>query len=186
MPDGSALLDIRPDGAQWRWASVPVANARVGLAVGIAAISGGWKVYISLPDDPTSNALEIIGLAKTRDPPDSAGTPAGLILHVSVSPTPREGTQANYTVAVTDASATPIDQAVVSLHNFTAAGADEMHTQNTAAGRAVFQNITLHSKRTTDTIGGGGDGPVRQITIVTRPSLAVTKDGFASVQMNLL
>lgn len=186
MPDGTAMLDIRPDGSQWRWASVPVSGARAGLAVGLTAISGAWKLYISLPDDPTSNALEIVGLTNTRDPPDTAGTTPGAILHVTISPAPREGTQLAYTVTVMDASATPVEQAAVSLHNFTASGADDIHTQSTVAGKATLQNITLHSKRITDTIGGGGDGPLHQITIVTRPNLTVSKDGFATVQMNLL
>ena len=188
IPDGTALLDIRPDGSQWRWATVPVANARVGLAVGIAAISGGWKLYISLPDDPTSSALEIIGLTNTRDPPDPTGTPLGLILQVSILPTPREGIQLTYTVMVTDASATPIEQATVKLHNYTASGADDIHTQVTAAGKAALQNITLHSKRVTVTIpvGDGPDGSMKQVTNITRPSLAVSKDGYATVQRSLL
>ena len=67
MPNGNAQLDIKPDGLDWQWSYVPPERAREALACGLAAISGGWKLYVSLPDDPNSNVLEIIGLTKTPD-----------------------------------------------------------------------------------------------------------------------
>jgi hypothetical protein len=65
LPNGGADLDIRPDGLNWQWTHVPPERAREALACGLAAISGGWKVYVSLPDDPNSNSLEIVGLTNT-------------------------------------------------------------------------------------------------------------------------
>jgi hypothetical protein len=188
MPDGTALLDIKPDGSLWRWANVPATGARVALAVGIAAISGGWKLYISLPDDPTSNALEIIGLTNTRDRPDPAGPTPGSVLQVTISPPQKAGTKLTYTVKVTDASASPVDQAAVSLHNYTASGADEIHTQNTQGGTATFQNITLRAKTVNQHIvtGTGRDRETETITVVTSPTLTVSKDGYDTVKKNLL
>jgi hypothetical protein len=167
MPDGTAQLDISPDGSPWRWTIVPAAIARVDLAVGIAAISGGWKLYVSLPDDHTSNALEIIGLSKTRDLSDSTNSP-GFVFQVSISPTPRLGTPLSYTVMVTDASNTPVDQATVSLHNYVA-GADDIHTKNTVGGIAIFANITLSYL----TLG------------FQPPNLTVSKDSFVTYSKDL-
>jgi hypothetical protein len=67
MPGGIAQLDIRPDGQSWGWYTSTPDRAREALACGLSAIAGGWKVYISLPDDPSSDVLEIIGVSKTRD-----------------------------------------------------------------------------------------------------------------------
>jgi hypothetical protein len=67
MPGGITQLDIRPDGQDWHWYVSTPDRAREALACGLTAMSGGWKVYISLPDDPNSNVLEIIGISKTRD-----------------------------------------------------------------------------------------------------------------------
>lgn len=65
MPNGNAQLDIRPDGLDWQWTSVPPERAREALACGLSAIAGGWKLYVSLPDDPNSSSLEIVGLTNT-------------------------------------------------------------------------------------------------------------------------
>ena len=67
--DGTAVLDIKPDGMDWMWSHSPHGRGREALACALAAISGGWKLYIALPDDPVSIALEIIGLSKTPDIP---------------------------------------------------------------------------------------------------------------------
>ena len=64
---GRVDLDIKPDGLDWQWSFAPPERAREALAIGLTAISGGWKLYISLPDDPNSNDLEIIGLVKAPD-----------------------------------------------------------------------------------------------------------------------
>ena len=66
-PNGSVMLDVKPTGLDWHWGTVPPERAHEALACGLAAISGGWKLYISLPDDPASYVLEIIGLTKTPD-----------------------------------------------------------------------------------------------------------------------
>lgn len=63
--DGTAVLDIKPDGQDWQWTHSPPGRGREALACALAAISGGWKLYVSLPDDPSSIALETIGLSKT-------------------------------------------------------------------------------------------------------------------------
>lgn len=65
--DGTAVLDIKPDGQGWQWIQGPPARGREALACGLAAIAGGWKLYVALPDDPNSIVLEIIGLSKTPD-----------------------------------------------------------------------------------------------------------------------
>ena len=69
MPNGDAQLDIRPVGLNWQWSTVPANRAGQALACGIAAISGGRKLYLALPDDPASGVLEIIGLSSIRDLP---------------------------------------------------------------------------------------------------------------------
>ena len=182
MPNGTALLDIKPDGSQWRWATVPADRARMAMACGIAAITGGWKLYVSLPDDPMSNALEIVGLSKTADRAEPAGEAPKALLHVVVSPPPHTRTPDTYTVKVTDSSATPVEQATVTLHNYSSNGADDVHTQNTdGAGVATFPNETLRSKTTTRPIGEG-----ERVTTVTPPKLTVYKDGFDTVRINLL
>jgi hypothetical protein len=65
--DGTAVLDIKPDGQDWQWSHSPPGRGREALACALAAISGGWKLYVALPDDPNSIVLEIIGLTKTPD-----------------------------------------------------------------------------------------------------------------------
>jgi hypothetical protein len=67
MPNGGAQLDIKPDGLDWQWTQVPADRARQGLACALAAIDGRWKMYVSLPDDPNSISLEIVGLSNTPD-----------------------------------------------------------------------------------------------------------------------
>lgn len=64
---GNADLDIKPEGLDWQWSTVPPERAREALAIGLTAISGGWKLYISLPDDPNSNVLETVGLVRDPD-----------------------------------------------------------------------------------------------------------------------
>jgi hypothetical protein len=66
-PDGQAQLDIKPDGQGWQWSFVPPARAREALACALTAISGGWKLVITLPDDPNSQVLENVGVTKTPD-----------------------------------------------------------------------------------------------------------------------
>ena len=67
MPNGGVQLDIKPDGLDWHWGIVPPERAREALACALAALSGGWKLYISLSDDPDTYNLEIIGLTNTPD-----------------------------------------------------------------------------------------------------------------------
>jgi hypothetical protein len=63
LPNGYAQLDIRPEGHDWQWSYAPPERAREALACGLTAIAGGWKLYVSLPDDQNSDTLEIIGLS---------------------------------------------------------------------------------------------------------------------------
>ena len=62
-----AVLDIKPDGQDWQWTHSPPARGREALACGLAAIAGGWKLWVALPDDPNSIVLEVIGLTRTPD-----------------------------------------------------------------------------------------------------------------------
>jgi hypothetical protein len=70
LPKGGALLDIKPEAMNWQWAQVSPDRARQALAIALTAIDGRWKLYISLPDDPESNMLEVIGLSRTADRPE--------------------------------------------------------------------------------------------------------------------
>jgi hypothetical protein len=63
--EGTAVLDIKPDGLDWGWTHSPPGRGREALACALAAISGGWKLYVALPDDPNSIVLEIVGLSKS-------------------------------------------------------------------------------------------------------------------------
>jgi hypothetical protein len=60
-------LDIKPTGLGWQWAHAPTGQSREALAVALAAISGGWKLYLALPDDANSIVLDFVGLAKEPD-----------------------------------------------------------------------------------------------------------------------
>jgi hypothetical protein len=65
--NGNAQLDIRPDGLDWQWTFVPPPRAREALACGLTAIAGGWKLWVTLPDDANSFVLDNIGLTNTPD-----------------------------------------------------------------------------------------------------------------------
>ena len=54
-------------------ALAPSDRSREGLAVAIAALTGGWKLWVAQPDDPNSPVLEFVGVAKKPDT-----EPAGL------------------------------------------------------------------------------------------------------------
>ncbi len=92
-------------------------------------------------------------------------------------------------MTVTAASATPVAQATVNLHNFTINGADSVQSHNTDGnGVANFPNVTLRTKTATQRIitGTGRDREGETITVVTPPKLTVSKDGYDTVNMNLL
>lgn len=63
--DGTTVMDIKPDGLDWQWIHSPSGRGREALACALAAISGGWKLYVALPDDPASIVLEIVGLSNS-------------------------------------------------------------------------------------------------------------------------
>lgn len=64
---GTTVLDIKPDGLDWFWASGPTDHSREALAVALAAMSAGWKLWVTLPDDPASTTLENVGMTKVPD-----------------------------------------------------------------------------------------------------------------------
>lgn len=64
---GQTVLDIKPDGLDWFWAAGPANHSREALAVALAAMSAGWKLWITLPDDAGSNVLENVGMTKAPD-----------------------------------------------------------------------------------------------------------------------
>ena len=45
----------------------PTDRSREALAVGLAAMTGGWKVYVMLPDNSASIVLDLVGLTKEQD-----------------------------------------------------------------------------------------------------------------------
>lgn len=64
---GVTVLDIKPSGLDWQWAQAPTGRDREALAIGLAAMTGGWRLYLALPDDAASNVLDIVGLSKEPD-----------------------------------------------------------------------------------------------------------------------
>ncbi len=64
---GATVLDIKPDGLDWFWAFGPADHHREALAVSLAAMSAGWKLWVTLPDDPASATLENVGMTKVPD-----------------------------------------------------------------------------------------------------------------------
>lgn len=188
LPDGRAQLDIKPDGLDWQWSFVPAERARPALALAIAAISGGWKLYLSLPDDVNSPVLEVIGLSNTPDRPTaSAGSPGSTAhgrLHVTISPTPQMGMQHVYTVTVKDSSTNkaPEPPAAVTLHNFTQHGAPAPKgpLQTNVSGEVPLDNVALYPRITWR---GYGDNRER---VFVSPTLEVTADGYAPVSLTLL
>ena len=64
---GLTVLDIKPTGLDWQWAHAPTDRSREALAIGLAAMTGGWKVYVMLPDNPASIVLDLVGLTKEQD-----------------------------------------------------------------------------------------------------------------------
>lgn len=65
--DGLAVLDIKPTGQDWQWAHAPSGRSREALAIALAAMTGGWKLYVAQPDDANSIVLELVGLVKDPD-----------------------------------------------------------------------------------------------------------------------
>jgi hypothetical protein len=187
MPDGSAQLDIKPDGRDWQWSFVPPDRARVALAVGIAAITGGWKLYLSLPDDTNSNLLEVIGLSKTLDRPEPPAPPPNTTpghLNVAIAPTPVQNIQHVYTVTVTDsATGDPVSQADVTLQNYAIGEVPETigPARTDANGQAAL-DVTLRPKITYKVIPGDHE----RIRVFTSPKLSVSATGFAPLALSLL
>ncbi len=67
FPNGVVRLDLKPDGMDWSWYDAAPDHRRECLAVAIAALSGGWKVALVLPDDPGSGTIEAFGLTNSPD-----------------------------------------------------------------------------------------------------------------------
>ena len=65
--NGIVVLDIKPTGQDWQWAHAPSGRSREALAVALAAMTGGWKLYVAQPDDSSSIVLELVGLTKEPD-----------------------------------------------------------------------------------------------------------------------
>jgi hypothetical protein len=111
-------------------------------------------------------------------------TPIPGHLQVAVSPTPQAGKNLAYTVTVTNAETeTPIDQADVTLNNFTTAGAVQtVGPLQTGTGGQVAISATLRPKIrwTIDPITH------ERTRHFLPPTLTVTKTGFSTVNRRLL
>jgi len=105
-------------------------------------------------------------------------------LQATVSPAPQAGIQRVYTVTVTNAATTtPVDQADVTLHNFTANGVAQTAGpfQTNASGQATF-NVALHPKITFQVNPIGHE----RIRVFAPPTLTVSKTGFNTISLRLL
>ena len=122
LPDGSARLEIKPEPRlKWQWAQVSPEQARVALAFALAAINGGWKLYVSLPDDPSSNLLAI-GLSKTPDRPE-APVPTFIVQ----TGTALEETDQTFDFAVADWDGDGKPDLIVIKKSNTGSGSTEVH-----------------------------------------------------------
>lgn len=105
-------------------------------------------------------------------------------LRAVVSPTPQAGTSHAYTVTVTNAATgTPVNQANVTLANFTTRGIAETAgpLQTDTSGRATF-NVALRPKimYRVDPIDHD------RTRVFISPTLTVSKDGFDMISLTLL
>lgn len=64
---GVTVLDVNPTGLGWQWALAPTGQDREALAIALAAMTGGWRLYLALPDNAASNVLDLVGLTKEAD-----------------------------------------------------------------------------------------------------------------------
>jgi hypothetical protein len=105
-------------------------------------------------------------------------------LNATVAPAPQAGTQRVYTVTVTNAATgAPVDQADVTLHNFTTTGtAVTVGPLKTSVSGQVTFNVALRPKISYKVI------PVdhERVRIFASPTLTVSKAGFNAVNLTLL
>jgi hypothetical protein len=97
-------------------------------------------------------------------------------LHAAISPTPKIGTNLAYTVTVTNAdTGAPVDQADVTLRNYTATGTVQTvgPLQSGPSGQVTF-NVTLRPKIT---------GNITHV--YNPPTLSVSKNGFNPINRTL-
>ncbi len=113
-----------------------------------------------------------------------AVTPIPKRLNATVKPAPQAGTQHAYTVTVSEAATgTPIDQAAVTLHNFTTSGAPQPvgPLQTNTSGQVTF-NVALHPKITIQVVPTTHE----RIRVFAPPTLTVSKAGFNTLTLRLL
>ena len=112
-------------------------------------------------------------------------TPIPGNLHAAVSPAPQAATQRAYTVTVTNAATgTPISQADVTLHNFTANGTAQVVgplQTDTITGEVPF-NVALLPKITYQVIPETHE----RVRVFAPPTLTVSKAGFNTINVRLL
>jgi hypothetical protein len=105
-------------------------------------------------------------------------------LHAAVVPTPQDSTQRAYTVTVTNAdTGTPVNQASVTLHNFTTTGkVQTVGPLPTDASGAVTFNVALRPKITYQV------DPIEhdRTRVFVPPTLTVSKAGFDTISLTLL
>jgi hypothetical protein len=112
-------------------------------------------------------------------------TPIPGNLHAAVSPAPQAGSQHAYTVTVTNtATGTPINQASVTLLNYTANGTAQTMGpfQTSASGQTLPFNVALQSKITYQVIPDSGE----RVRVFHPPTLTVSKAGFTTINVRLL
>jgi hypothetical protein len=105
-------------------------------------------------------------------------------LHAAVSPTPHAGTKRTYTVTVTNAdTGTPVNQASVTLRNFTTAGAVQTvgPLQSDTSGTVTF-NVALRPKITYQVDPISHD----RTRVFVPPTLTASKAGFDTISLTLL
>ena len=113
-----------------------------------------------------------------------AVTPIPKSLNATITPAPQAGTQRVYTVTVTNAvTGIPIDQAAVTLHNFTTSGIAQAvgPLQTNASGQVTF-NVALHPKISFHVVPTDHE----RIRVFASPTLTVSKAGFNTLILTLL
>jgi hypothetical protein len=112
-----------------------------------------------------------------------AVTPIPGHLHAAISPTPKASTNLAYTVTVTNAATgTPVNQASVTLHNFTSSGTVQtVGPLQTTSGTVTF-NVALRPKITYQVDPIDHD----RTRVFVSPTLTVSKAGFDTISLTLL
>lgn len=154
--------------------------AGMGFRRTSSSVISARRVAVTAPGPAAAIRLSVV-LADLLGP---AITPLPRNLNASVAPQPVAGSQRVYTVTVTDAvTAAPIDQADVTLHNFTTGGTAQTvgPLQTSASGQVPF-DVALRPKISVHIIREEHE----RVRVFVPPTLTVAKAGFNALTLRLL